>query len=90
MYQALFEECYPSLRINIWCYPTSRVLTISCVQYFGEWFGLFLVISNYICRFIQALNIISLLYAIFILKLSTLKNELRKTNFSMVVWEGGL
>jgi hypothetical protein len=42
MYQALLEECYPSLRINIWCYPTSSFLTISCVQYFGEWFGLFL------------------------------------------------
>jgi hypothetical protein len=27
MYQALLEECYPSLRINIWCYPTSRVLS---------------------------------------------------------------
>jgi hypothetical protein len=45
MYQTLLEECYPSLRINIWCYPTSRVLTISCVQYLvnGLWFifGLF-------------------------------------------------
>jgi hypothetical protein len=22
------KECYPSLRINIWCYPTSRVFYI--------------------------------------------------------------
>ena len=41
MYQALFEEFCPSLRINIWCYPTSRVFSISCVQYFGEWFGVY-------------------------------------------------
>jgi hypothetical protein len=31
--QGLLEECYPSLRINIWCYPTSMVLTISSVGY---------------------------------------------------------
>jgi hypothetical protein len=41
--KGLLEECYPSLRLNIWCYPTLRVLTISCVQYFGEWFGVLLV-----------------------------------------------
>jgi hypothetical protein len=27
MYQALLEECIPSIRNNIWCYPTSRVLS---------------------------------------------------------------
>jgi hypothetical protein len=42
----LLEEFYPSIRINIWCYPTSRVFSISCVEYCGEWFGLFLVISE--------------------------------------------
>jgi hypothetical protein len=34
------------LRNNIWCYPTSRVLTISCIQYFGEWFGLLLLYGS--------------------------------------------
>jgi hypothetical protein len=31
--QVLLEECIPSIRNNIWCYPTSRVLSISCVEY---------------------------------------------------------
>jgi hypothetical protein len=42
--QVFLEECIYSIRNNILCYPTSRVLTISCVQYFGEWFGFFLLI----------------------------------------------
>jgi hypothetical protein len=56
--QAFLEECYPSLRINIWCYPTSRV-SLFLVFIFGEWFGLFLFIGlflKYIFISIQVLN----------------------------------
>jgi hypothetical protein len=57
MYQALVEECYLSLRINIWCYPTSRVFSISCVQYFSEWFGVYCgFILIFIFVSIQVLN----------------------------------
>ena len=31
--QVLLEECIPSTRNNIWCYPTLRVFSITCVQY---------------------------------------------------------
>jgi hypothetical protein len=31
--KVLLEECIHSIRNNIWCYPTSRVFSISCVQY---------------------------------------------------------
>jgi hypothetical protein len=49
--QVLLEECIPSIMNNIWCYPTSRVLTISCVQYFGERFEfIYEVIFSYLQR----------------------------------------
>jgi hypothetical protein len=40
--QGLLEEFYPSIRINIWCCPTLRVLDISCVHVMvnGLWFML--------------------------------------------------
>jgi hypothetical protein len=41
-----------SLRINIWCYPTTRILTISCVEYFAEWFGVFLLRLRVLTEFI--------------------------------------
>ena len=36
--QVLLEECIPSLRNNIWCYPTSRVFSIFLCSCYGEWF----------------------------------------------------
>jgi hypothetical protein len=52
MYKQVFlEKFYPSIMINIWCYPTSRVFSTSCVQYCGEWFWcLLLLFLKHICR----------------------------------------
>jgi hypothetical protein len=43
--QVLLEECIPFLRNNIWCDPTSRVFSISCVHVMvnGLWFILGLI-----------------------------------------------